>query len=90
MIEVERLVSSAIKHANGAITHGAKTHTEVREKAGYEHVNFSKYNDIEGFWTSRERFVNRNEAKKIGIASGQVAAWRAGDNSLLQSSAIRW
>ena len=46
--------------------------------------------DIEGFVTSTGRFVDRDQAKAVGIASGQLGRmWRDGARKLL-SSDINW
>ena len=68
---VECLVSAAIRR-DGLTYAGHRTHADIRHALGntpsYEHVP----GDIEGFLTSENRFVDRNEAVRIGQQAGQV------------------
>jgi len=71
-INGEKLVGCAIIR-EGVTTHGAfHTHAEVRRHLGDEACYTSVYGDEEGYWTSKERFVNRIEAAEIARRSGQT------------------
>lgn len=81
----ERLIEAAIVR-NSHCHAGFRSHAEIRKALGDEDPYTSKSTDIEGFMTSKARFVRRVEAKDIGIAAGQV---RPMDRELL-SSDINW
>lgn len=68
----EKLVSCAILHGDGQISKGFKSHYELRSSLGYEDPMVFKRGDIPGFWTSDQRFVERNEAMNIAYHAGQI------------------
>ena len=85
----ERLISAAIER-NGQIWKGHKSHWELRDARGDLDASRRQMDDNEGFWTSNDRFVTRDEARKIGLASGQLPPmWARGGRELL-SSDINW
>jgi len=80
----ERLDSCAIMR-NGTLHFGGQSHWHIRARIG-EHVD----GDIEGFVTSKGKFVTRKEAIKIGVEAGQLhERWLKADRALLSSN-INW
>ena len=81
----ERLVSCAIIR-DGEIHHGQRSHAGIRGNLG-DKTPYEKFpGDQEGFYTSNNRFVTREQAKRIGEESGQC---RPMARELL-SSDINW
>lgn len=68
----EKLVACAIMHADGTINKGFKSHWELRSSLDYEDASRFNRGDIPGFWTSKDRFVERNEAMNIAFHAGQI------------------
>ena len=68
----EKLLSCAILHGDGQISKGFKSNYELRSSLGYENASCFKRGDIPGFWTSDQRFVERNEAMNIAYHAGQI------------------
>lgn len=68
----ERLISCAIVR-NGTLQVGFKSHSELRASLGDVDPYAQKLRpaDIEGFFTSKDRFVTREQAKIVGEAAGQ-------------------
>lgn len=85
----ERLVSVAIQR-DGKTHDGLRSHYELRVALGDVNPVSSNLNDVEGFMTSKGRFVDRDEARDIGVAAGQLhESWRKAGRKLL-SSDINW
>ena len=64
------LKSCAIKR--GAMTHcGMNSHYDIRAKMGDITPTKSNPDDIEGFMTTDDQFVDRVKAREIGAAAGQ-------------------
>lgn len=82
----ERLTGVAIHRDGLNHTMLKGSHAQIRARLGDEDPYTSNPNDIEGFITSHNRFVTRDEAKSIGDAAGQC---RPMARTLL-SSDISW
>lgn len=88
-MNAERLSKPAIMRG-GKLHTGKKAHWDIRAALGDENPTTPNLNDVEGFVTSTGRFVTRAEAKKIGIAAGQLhSSWEKATRDVL-SSDIRW
>lgn len=85
----ERLASVAIER-DGKVHDGLKSHYELRCSLGDENPAKSGPMDNEGFMTSRGRFVSREEARLVGVASGQLSPGWAQAGRKLLSSDINW
>ena len=68
----EKLVSCAITHEDGTIDKGFKSHWELRASLNYEDPSRFNRGDVPGFWTSWDRFVDREEAMHIAFDAGQI------------------
>ncbi len=85
----EKLKAAAIER-NGKVWTGARSHWEIRMSLGDDDPRMSAPGDVEGFVTTSGRFIDRNEARQIGVASGQLSPmWRDAARKLL-SSDINW
>lgn len=85
----ERLASVAIQR-DGKTHDGLRSHYELRRALGDANPVPSNLNDVEGFMTSKGRFVDRDEAREVGVAAGQLhESWRTSKRKLL-SSDIDW
>lgn len=87
MTEVERLHSAAIVR-HGETHSGFQSHSRIRESLGDADPYAQKHrpDDTEGFVTNFGRFVDRQEAVQIGVASGQLhKSWLRGGRPLLSS-----
>ena len=62
-------------------------HWQLRNRLGDDDPNRRQPGDQEGFWTSKDRFVDRDEAQDIAVESGQIRGKMGRD---LLSSDIRW
>lgn len=70
---IERLTEAAI--IRGGTTHaGWRSHGEIRCSLDdeYPYEQRRRPEDTEGFMTSHGRFVSREDAVQIGVASGQL------------------
>lgn len=67
----EYLVSCAIKRGD-TVNKGFKAHWELRASLGDEAPEKPLAGDINGFFTSEGRFVDRDEAKLIADVAGQA------------------
>ena len=72
-MEQEKIVAAACKvhndiDENTFILTGDR-HVNIRETLHNFHI---KSEIVDGFWTNKDRFVNRIEAKKIAIAANQL------------------
>jgi hypothetical protein len=89
---IERLVCCGIERdgEQHGYTQGFKSHWELRAALGDEMPSESRWGDIEGFITSKNRFLTRREAVPLAIAAGQIhESWRGATRDLL-SSDIKW
>ena len=84
--DVERLVSVAIIR-DGETHHGGRSHWELRHHLGDADPSYSRPGDQEGFWTSKDRFVDRQEAILVALGARQIS--RPQQRELL-SSDVRW
>lgn len=71
----ERIVAAALKFysndcPNFPTIMTAQRHVDIRERLKY--TNILSFHEVEGFWTSKDRFVDRYEAKKIAVAADQL------------------
>lgn len=82
----ERLESAAIWR-EGKTHSGHRSHYQLRASLGDDSPHVSNPNDVEGFMTNKNRFVSRQEAQDIAVASGQL---QAPQGRPLLSSDINW
>lgn len=68
--EKEIAICAAIKTTNGKIILGHR-HVDAMQAARREGLDYSRGLDAGGFFTSRKRFVDREEALNIQLAAGQ-------------------
>jgi hypothetical protein len=71
-MEQEKVIAAACKISTdeNIFILTAERHADVREILYCANI---KYNNItDGFWTDKDRFVNRIEAKKIAVAANQL------------------
>lgn len=85
----ERLVSAAIVRL-GETHHGHRSHADVRRALGDTDPYIPKGADLEGFYTSENRFVTRRQAVPIAIGAGQISSSWKGVSRELLSSDINW
>jgi hypothetical protein len=88
----EKLVSVAITRDDVVLDRGIRSHAQLRQAIDPSISNPSAglHGDIDGFMTSTGRFVDRDEAKQVAIASGQVhERWKTVSRDLL-SSDVDW
>lgn len=84
--DVERLKCAAIQR-DGKIHDGLRSHYELRRSLGDTLPQTSQLNDVEGFLTSKGRFVDREEAQRVALAAGQISSLQ---RRPLLSSDINW
>lgn len=82
----ERLIECAIMPPDGSVRHGFRSHAQLRGSLGWSNPSQSMRGTRDGFWTSNDRFVSRDEAKIIGEEAGQTQP----QGRELLSSDIRW
>lgn len=75
MKDKEKVVMAAIKFYTDEnrvfpIVITAERHADIRERLHIK--NISSFHEIDGFWTSKNRFVDRYEAKEIAVAANQL------------------
>lgn len=90
--KVERLKAAAIVRNGEVLERGFKSHWELRMALNPGLIDYrqGEPGDVEGFVTTAGRFVDRNEARTVGIAAGQLHdSWRKASRPLL-SSDINW
>ncbi len=88
---MERLEAAAIIRDGQTVSRFFKSHIQVRASMGDADPEKSKRGDTEGFITSNGRFVDRQEAIKVGLASGQLnAMWDRPNMRDVLSSDINW
>ena len=70
--EQEKVMAAACKvlTEDNVLIFTAKRHVDVREKLYLNNIKYK--NIIDGFWTNKDRFVNRVEAKKIAVTANQL------------------
>lgn len=82
----ERLVAAALVRDGRTHSGGFKSHWEIRAALGDEDPTRRRPADLEGFLTSTGRFVDRDQAKHVGILSGQLSHhWKGVSRELLSS-----
>lgn len=88
---MEKLEAVAILRKGHTFSYdNVRSHYELRCTMGDASPDFSQDGDVEGFVTNKGRFVTREEAKQIGVASGQLhPSWKMAKRTLL-SSDVRW
>jgi len=88
----ERLTGVGIRRAGEIYGLGSRftSHWQLRAAMGDTDPQHRTRGDIEGFITSSGRFVTREEAKPIGVASGQLSPAWSGVGRELLSSDINW
>lgn len=85
-MKTEKLVAAALIRNGVLESRGFKSHREIKAALGDANPSQKNFDDEEGFLTNTGRFVDREEAKRIGIASEQV---RPMQRDLL-SSDVNW
>jgi hypothetical protein len=88
----ERLRAVAIRRGDEVIDRGFTSHYQLRQAIDPDDPSpqTSKPGDIDGFITSSGRFVNRDEARDVAIAAGQIhPSWKTTARKLL-SSDVNW
>lgn len=86
----ERLKAAAILRDHAILERGFKSHYQLRQALDDPDPRTSKPDDIDGFTTTENRFVDRYEARDVAIAAGQIhASWKTASRPLL-SSDIDW
>lgn len=86
----EKLVGPAI--IRDGVTHKWErgSHYQIRQSLGDSNPQAKNLNDEEGFWTSENRFVDRDGARQVALKSGQIGKmWERGGRELL-SSDVDW
>ncbi|MGY3581376.1 hypothetical protein ACVIGB_000555 [Bradyrhizobium sp. USDA 4341] len=89
---LERLRAVAILRGDEVIERGFTSHYQLRQAIDPDDPDprTSKAGDIDGFITSQGRFVDRDEAREVAIAAGQIhSSWKTATRKLL-SSDINW
>jgi hypothetical protein len=82
----EMIMACALVDAQGNLHHGFKSHSDLRVNLGRDQPYTADVTDTYGFWTSNNRFVTREQAKEIGVASGQLTKqWLTVGRDLLSS-----
>jgi len=87
---VERLKAAAIIRDGEVQERGFKSHYELRQALGDALPQTSNLMDTEGFITTTGRFVDRDEAKEVALACGQIGRMWKGSARKLLSSDIDW
>lgn len=88
----ERLKAAAIMRDGNVLERGFKSHYQLRQAIDPDNPDprMSMLGDIDGFVTSTGRFVDRDEARTVAIASGQIhKSWETAQRALL-SSDVNW
>jgi hypothetical protein len=89
---IERLKSVAILRSEEVLERGFKSHYQLRLAIDPDDPDprMPKLGDIDGFVTTTDRFVDRDEAKEVAIAAGQIhPSWKSATRKLL-SSDVNW
>lgn len=88
---MEKLAFAAIIRNGQLHGTGYTSHSDIRRNLGDPDPYQSNMSDEEGFLTNTGRFVTRDEAKIIGVKSGQLSeSWINSGGRNLISSAITW
>jgi hypothetical protein len=82
---LEKIECSAIKYSNAIFL--GKRHCDCFRVAATKNQRYSKMREVQGFLTSRDRFVDRAEARLIAIRAGQLLP-RASKGVILYSEDI--
>lgn len=71
-MEQEKVIAAACKVLveDNILVFTAKRHLDIWEKFHFDNIKYKSMTD--GFWTNKDRFVNRVEAKKIAVAANQL------------------
>ena len=71
-MEQEKVIAAACKVfiEDNVLVFTAKRHADIWEKLHLDDIKYKSMTD--GFWTNKDRFVNRVEAKKIAVAANQL------------------
>lgn len=71
-MEQEKVIAAACKVLveDNILVFTAKRHVDIWEKFHFDNIKYKSITD--GFWTNKDRFVNRVEAKKIAVAANQL------------------
>lgn len=82
---MEKIICSAIKYPDAIFL--GKRHCDCFKLAAVNNKKWSYKNESQGFWTNKDRFVGRIEARKIAIKAGQLLL-RASNGDILYSEDI--
>jgi hypothetical protein len=88
----ERLTAAAIKRDGNVLERGFKSHYQLRAALDPDDPDprETKPGDVDGFVTTAGRFVDRDQAKSVALAAGQISKhWERASRPLL-SSDINW
>lgn len=88
----ERLISVAILRNGQVLDRGLKSHSKLRMALDPDIWDASStvLGDVDGFLTNTGRFVDREDAKAVAAASGQIPeSWKDLDRPLL-STDLGW
>lgn len=91
-MEKEKLQAAAIVRDGAVLERGFKSHWQLRAALNPDDPDprIGLPGDVEGFVTTTGRFVDRDEAKTVGLAAGQIGTmWKDAKRALL-SSDINW
>lgn len=84
----ERLTAAAIMRDGEVLERGFKSHYQLRLALDPDDPDprMTKLGDVDVFLTSAGRFVDRDNAKGVAIAAGQISSmWKTGTRKLLSS-----
>lgn len=48
-------------------------HADIFERAFRQGIKYNKEKTIQGFWTNKDNFLDRYEAKKLAMSNGQLS-----------------
>lgn len=85
----ERLMGVAIIRKGTETRMDQGSHYQIRMRLGDDFPDQSRVwdGDQEGFWTSKDRFVDRDEGQELAVESGQISGKM---ERVMLSSDIRW
>lgn len=87
VVSPERLTACYIRRDGETYSYGFRSHYDIRKRLGDADPLASKPGDEEGFITSEDRFVSRDEANRIGATAGQCVRM---ERKFLSSDVDRW
>jgi hypothetical protein len=88
----ERLKAAAILRDGKVLERGFRSHYQLRQAIDPDDPDprMGQLGDTDGFITTNGRFVDRDEAREVALAAGQIhPSWKTAARKLL-SSDINW